>query len=313
MGKTLYIIGNGFDIFHGLPTSYRCFLCFMLTNYPNDAKRLGFLFDRSNPKKLWSDFETELEKFDSLELVKRNIENWIHTKEINEFKNMFDDVHSQLQTFFHEWVLQIQMGMDNGNRLNFVENALFLNFNYTNTLEDFYHIESSNICHIHSDTLNTNSCKPIVGHAREHNCVEKDECIVCKFIRQYGKYPQWAINSEDFAEVVMEELNNLWDGLAKESIIKHMPGHKIYTIDQNRSFFDACRNCDDIFIMGCSLSSVDKDYYTEIFELSPNARWHISMYNENEAEVKTKFANLLDIKEEEVCVETFYMDNLLIK
>lgn len=312
MNKSLYIIGNGFDIFHGLPTSYRCFLCFMLKNHPDKAQSLGFLFDRNNPYKLWSDFETELEAFDSLELVKRNLDIWLHIQDINDFKNLFENVRCQLQTYFHDWVLQIQMGMDNGNRLNFTENALFLNFNYTSTLEDFYHIESSRICHIHGDTLKTNSCKPIVGHARVYNCVEDRKCKICQFIRQYGKHPQWATDVEDFAEVVLEELNNLWDGLAKEPIIEHMPGRKIYTIDQNRSFFEKCHNCNDIFIMGCSLASVDKDYYTEIFELSPNARWHISVYNETEVDAKTKLANLLDIKVGELHADTFYMNNLLI-
>lgn len=283
----------------------------MLTNYPNEIKRLGFLFDRSNPKKLWSDFENELEIFDALELVKRNIDNWLIAKNRNDFENLFDNVHFQLQTFFHDWVLQIQMGMDNGKRLKFAENALFLNFNYTNTLEDFYHIKSSNICHIHGDTFKNSSCKPIVGHAREHNCVEKDKCKICKFIRQYGKYPQWTTDSEDFAEVVIEELNNLWDGLAKEPSIQHISGNKIYTIGQNRSFFEKCHNCDDIYIMGSSLSSVDKDYYTEIFELSPNARWHISVYNENESEVKKRLANLLNISEKELCADTFQMTELL--
>lgn len=311
MSKTLYIIGNGFDIFHDLPTSYRCFLCFMLTNYPNETKKLGFLFDRSNPKKLWSDFENELETFDAFELVKRNIDNWLSIQKSADFENLFDNVHCQLQTFFHDWVLQIKMDMDNGNRLKLAKDALFLNFNYTNTLENFYHIGSSNICHIHGDTLRNNTCKPIVGHAREHNCVEKDKRKICKFIRQYGKCPQWATDVEDFAEVVIKELNNLWDGLAKESNLKHIPGRKIYTIDQNRSFFDACHDCDDIYIMGCSLAPVDKDYYTEIFELSPHARWHISIHNENEAEVKAKLAHLLDMTGKEWNADTFKMTELL--
>ena len=285
----------------------------MLTNHPNEERRLGFLFDRNNPNKLWSDFENELETFDSLELVKRNIEYWIQTNDINEFRSLFDEVHYKLQTFFHDWVMQIQMRMDNGKRLKFAENALFLNFNYTSTLEDVYHIDSSNICHIHGDTLQNNCCKPIVGHSRKNKCVDKDKSKVCEFIRTYGKYPQWANNAGDFAEVVIDELYVLWDGLAKEPSILQMSDHKIYTIEQNCSFFDKCRDFDNIFVMGCSLSSVDKDYFIEVYEHSVNAKWHISVYNENEEEVKKKLSNLLDVKVDAFCVDTFNMSDLLIK
>ena len=310
MSKTLYIIGNGFDIFHGLPTSYRCFLCFMLKEHLDDAERLGFIFDRKNPDKLWSDFENELETFDVLELVKRNIHNWIDSNNVYEIRNQFDEVHCKLKTLFHDWVLQIQMALNNGKRLRLEDEALFLTFNYTNTLELFYHIDSARICHIHMDTLNEESHAPIVGHSHTNNCVEKDKCKVCKYVREYGKYPNWAENAENFAETIIAELNGFWDGLAKEPNVQHIDGEKIYTIRGNRRFFDDCCELENIYVIGCSLSVVDKDYFKEIYELSPNARWNISIYNEKESEVKEKLANLLDCKVENLHIGTFKMDEL---
>ena len=309
MSKTLYILGNGFDQYHGLPTSYRCFLCYMLREHPNDVERLGFIFDRTNPNKLWSDFENELETFDSLELVKKNIDNWINIECQYEFENLFDNVHRELKSFFHEWVLQTQMELDNGKRVTLDEDALFLNFNYTTTLEDFYHIDSSKICHIHMDTLLEESHEPIVGHSHTRNCVEKDKYKIFKYIQTYGKHPAWACDTEYFAEVVLEELDKFWDGLAKEPE-NQIVDSKIHTIRDNRWFFDECSTIEDIYVMGCSLSVVDKDYFKEIYELSPNAKWHISIYNEKESEVKEKFANLLDSKVENLQIDTFKMDEL---
>ena len=309
MSKTLYIIGNGFDQYHGLPTSYKCFLCYMLKQHPNDTERIGFIFDRKNPNKLWSDFENGLETFDSLELVKKNIDNWIHIERLCEFENLFDNVHSELKSFFHEWVLQIQMKLDNGKRITLDKDALFLNFNYTNTLEEFYSISPSKVCHIHMDTLKEESHAPIVGHSRTRNCVEKDKCKVCKFIRDYGQFPQWANGLEDFAEVVLKELNELWESLAKEPK-NQIVDNRIHTIRDNRCFFDNCSKLEDIYVMGCSLSVVDKDYFKEIYESSPNAKWHISIYSEKEYEVKEKLVNLLDCKVENLHIDTFNMDEL---
>lgn len=154
MSKRLYILGSGFDQYHGLPTSYRCLLCYMQTTHPIEEKRIGFLFDRQNPDKLWSNFETELETFDAIKLVEKNIATWSQMETWIEFENYFDDIHSAIQTLFKDWVLQMDMEANNGKRIAINQDALFLNFNYTNTLEKFYNINSSQICYIHRDTKN---------------------------------------------------------------------------------------------------------------------------------------------------------------
>lgn len=313
MSKTLYIIGNGFDQYHGLPTSYKCFLCYMLKQHPNDTERIGFIFDRKNPNKLWSDFENGLETFDSLELVKKNIDNWIHIERLCEFENLFDNVHSELKSFFHEWVLQIQMELDNGKRITLDKDALFLNFNYTNTLERFYKITPSHICYIHRDTKNNKCAEPIVGHSHQNNCVEKSKCKICQYIKAYGKYPKWANGLEDFAQKVIYELNEFWDGLAKEPKIIQINPHEIYTIFGNKDFFNKCNNLDEIYVMGHSMNDVDRDYFRKIHMQSPNAQWHISKYNKTDEELKNQLAGLIGIEEKKINVDTFEMDSLLIK
>lgn len=55
----MYIIGNGFDRYHGLPTGYKDFGNFAQkkSNYSYAVKLLGCFY---NPKELWSDFEKSL-------------------------------------------------------------------------------------------------------------------------------------------------------------------------------------------------------------------------------------------------------------
>lgn len=313
MSKTLYILGNGFDLFHGLPTHYRCLLCYLQTTHPIEEKKIGFLFDRNNPDKLWSNFEKELETFDAFSLVEKNIDSWIKKETYEKFENLFTDIHCTIQTLFKDWVSQIDMETNNGNRIVIEKEAFFLNFNYTNTLEKYYDIDPSQICYIHRDTKNNECANPIVGHSRKNNCVEKVKCRICQFIRAYGKYPNWAQNSDDFAQKVIDELNDLWEGLSKAPQILQYNTNEIYTIAQNEAFFKQYVNLENIYIMGHSMSAVDSDYFKKIYIQSPNAQWHISKYNQTDEELITNLANLIGIEKNNIKIDTFYMDSLLVK
>ena len=63
MGNTLVIVGNGFDLWHGLPTSYADFKIFL----ENNGNHKNFLEDISkyiDESALWSDFEHALGEID---------------------------------------------------------------------------------------------------------------------------------------------------------------------------------------------------------------------------------------------------------
>lgn len=311
MAKTLYIIGNGFDKYHGLATGYSDFRCYMMQNHHDEWKRIGLIFNRKNPDQLWSNFEKELETFDALKLVKKNVESWMNLT-LNEFENQFDVFHNAILGYFHEWILQIDMNKENKKRLELDKNALFLSFNYTNTLEKLYGISSNQICYIHGNTLNSNSLRPIVGHSHKHNCVAKVQNEIRQYIKTLDKCPKWAVNFDDFADIVLEELNKFWDGLAKEPCSLQIDPHKKYTIIQNGNGFKDYNKLDDIYVMGHSLEYVDADYFKEIYSLSPNAEWHISKYNEKEDDLKQKLSNLLQSQVSSLRISIFTMDSLAI-
>lgn len=53
----LYIIGNGFDMAHGLKTSYGAFDKY-LTEYHEDWHQiLGAMYKKNDPNWLWKDYE----------------------------------------------------------------------------------------------------------------------------------------------------------------------------------------------------------------------------------------------------------------
>ena len=57
MGSTLYIIGNGFDIAHGLKTRWADFKNFLIRYDKRLFEQIEDLFKTSE---LWTDFETAL-------------------------------------------------------------------------------------------------------------------------------------------------------------------------------------------------------------------------------------------------------------
>lgn len=147
--KKLYIIGNGFDQYHGLPTSYQCFNCFMCREHPKDHERIGRIFNPNDITMLWSNFENKLAELDVSGLIYKNLSTWVKNP-LHKFENEFDDLRNSLVLNFQEWVKQINLACANSKRLELDKTAYFLNFNYTETLKYLYHIDEKQILYIHN-------------------------------------------------------------------------------------------------------------------------------------------------------------------
>lgn len=134
----LIIIGNGFDVSHGIKSKYKDFKDYLFKKCPENA---SIYEDFYNPAELWSDFEHALGK-PNLEFKKR----------VSSIFGMpFNPSH--LAKNFYSWVnsLNNQFSMNDSKKelSNFFENSYFLTFNYTHTLEFLYKIEDTKILYIH--------------------------------------------------------------------------------------------------------------------------------------------------------------------
>ena len=121
----LVVIGNGFDLAHGLHTKYSDFMKY-LCSYEKKPEIIHDGFIRL--------------------MIAQDL---AFAKDISHF--------------FSEWILHINTSVHPilpSNILN--KNCLFLNFNYTDTLEKVYNIPASNILYIHANALRGNNL--ILGH-----------------------------------------------------------------------------------------------------------------------------------------------------
>ena len=200
--STLFIIGNGFDIAHGLKTSYWYFMEY-LEKYAEDfytefVSLYGYPPygpDRFNSKKDEREYYKRRRESE-YEALWKDLE---HTLGIADEQNMLDfsastveslDLESgpvgiedtlnyyweeqygfmtQLNDYLYRWARQIRLfkATPQSDRLLNNTNDCFMTFNYTNTLERIYHIPNVNVLHIHGGLPPVCYTKPIIGHGNK--------------------------------------------------------------------------------------------------------------------------------------------------
>lgn len=257
MGTTLVIVGNGFDLWHGLPTSYSNFKIFL----ENDGKHQNFLEDISeyiDETVLWSDFEYALGEIDDEEVLGDSDFGGGGDYSIIRERLQF---HAKISEKLRIWLSSIVIKSSKKlNNLLLAPHFKYLSFNYTSTLEKLYMIGSSNIFYIHG-SLQYATEKLICGHN-----------ATCP----YGSY----LNIPTAKSGLMATAN------PKNALIEYYEytcKNSEIIISDNQKYFEELNNVSEIFILGHSMGDVDKEYFREIAcRVQSNSRWNISYYSEKD-------------------------------
>lgn len=278
----LFIIGNGFDLAHGLPTAYGCFHRYLQETYPeadeenacvpwsgtdkdggeswdtNDV--VGYLMNllSRTAKENWSDFEETLGCLDFDDDFWDLPEQIDRDGDRNYFREAYqnEDLASQLAGFvpqildlFSEWAESIDVSLARPKaaiqRLIDPSQDLFLNFNYTQTLERLYGI--SDVCHIHG-TLGE---ELMVGHGSG-----------ARFDEKHGSS---YIGSENGIEFIQ-------DILRKDTA---------EALKQHKAFFQKLSSgLSAVYSYGFSFGGVDEVYIKEICRTAPtdSVTWYLHSY-----------------------------------
>lgn len=209
MVEHLYVIGNGFDIFSGLNTRYSDFRKWLKFNYAFIYEALESAYGLPDIE-WWNDFEVSLGKLDipkyikdntppakSMETILKEIEEKRKKEDrfssslieispcANRLSGLFDVVHYCMK----QWVKSMT-SICNPKYLQLEkDNSIFLNFNYTRTLELLYEIPKERILYIHgcaqsSEDLVFGHNTIAVGDGRTF-----DEGKVCEALEKYYKNP----------------------------------------------------------------------------------------------------------------------------
>lgn len=181
---TLIVIGNGFDRWQGLNTSYFNFRDYYLAHRDEILRKLrikkrtiqyedGRIIDISDveliygdpfrPKELeddfWGTFESSLDKIDA---DKINLFFGKDRQGLREMKKSIRNANRILREAFSQWIATIEIGKKNVEHI-FGDNCLFINFNYTDTLLKRFGVSAEDEFHIHGEANDPKSI--VVGHS----------------------------------------------------------------------------------------------------------------------------------------------------
>jgi hypothetical protein len=253
--EVLYVIGNGFDIHHGIRSRYWDFKMF-LQEY--DPILLSILNEYFSEKALWSDFEATLATLDLEDVKWANINmlpdmgsaNWKDSGYYDfqyEVGKVVDMLTKEMKKRFTQWILHVKnfppCAWDN--RVLIDKDARYLTFNYTDTLEKIYGIDKGNILYIHNKAVNEESTL-ILGHARVINTAPVGKMEVQ---HEDDDTEDWRVTEAD------QILNTYWQQTYKDTNT---------ILQQHRPFFKRLQDIKEVHVLGHSLSQVDMPYFGAI-------------------------------------------------
>ncbi len=312
--NVLYVIGNGFDLMHNVPSRYRDFDN-SLKSTDEVKKILDYFIDKDD---IWGDFEDSLAHLDR-ELMINYIDHYL---EIGNAMDDEDDDFSvagflavqelvaipgkiltlEMPKRFRSWVKSLKVNKDFKPLLNVLKrSAKYITFNYTEFLEIVYNIPKSNIVYIHGERRNKEEF--ILGHGYEpdallDNWIEKNkhrEELQPYIKNRKGKLipnsnPTYlAYFADDFkdGDPITHARYHAIDGAIghieeyyEESLKKTRD-----VLDKYKEYFNKLDSIEHIVVIGHSLSNVDYPYFEEIINNVPsNINWYFTYYNDYDIE-----------------------------
>ncbi len=267
----LYIIGNGFDLAHGLPTKYEDFHKWLQLKGENTfINRFESLYtDIKDNYGLWCDLERALGSV-SLNNAIEFDRNYQDCSDVIKGENSSHDAYicgdnlkntvDLLPGLLKEWVESISLHNTNCS-YHLIEDAYFFSFNYTKTLENVYKIE--NVFHVHEKTFGSRPLVVGYGNALfdEEDYTTEDESIDIRLIKNLLAHNRKPV-----------------DAILEESEMKNL--------------LTSYTGISEVFVIGCSCSQVDKPYFVAIANaIRTDASWHFLLHDKKKINEIRLFAD----------------------
>ena len=297
----LYIIGNGFDLMHGVKSSYYAFRDSLgKRNLLREA-----LETYLTPDDIWADFESSLAKFNISSMGSQfMVDNWLDWMDaydedagVAEFylaieyaANPIQIVAQELPRRFRMWVESLSVGTKDRPLKELIKNGKVLCFNYTEFIETLYGIPEQNICYIHGCRRKRKYAPKetlILGHmpGASDDAFDFDDnsCLHAKDFHKQSMI-------ESAQDQVLQLIAEYDEGLTKncrEIIKSHV------------SFFSQLNEIETIVVIGHSLSPVDWDYFAEVaanLSNSNDVRWYFGCHSLRDLQNLEQMLKMLNIK-----------------
>ena len=279
----LYIVGNGFDLHHGVQSSYSAFGRYLKGVDASTYAQLERYFSVDDV--FWWQFEAQLAHLDTDALLddaaaflpSYGADDWSdagHHDYEYELNRVVAAISSTLRLRFIEWVRQLVIPpptMMIRKLLPLRSDARYFTFNYTDTLQRVYGIRDASVLHIHGAAARADD-QLILGHGWERTVADS---------------LNRGIDPESADARVMGG-NEIVDSYFTATF---KPTARV--IEMHQPFFQSLSGIKKVFIMGHSLSSVDLPYLLELRRHlgSGAVQWQVS-FHESSKEAEDGMANI---------------------
>ncbi|MGO7324203.1 bacteriophage abortive infection AbiH family protein [Rhizobium ruizarguesonis] len=270
---TLFIIGNGFDLHHGIDSRYADFGKYLHTadRDIHDAVEdflPTWVDENGKEQNAWADLENNLEHFDVDQLLdvgnnflpSYGAEDWRESGHHDfeyEIRKIVEALSSGLHHNFVNWLKTLVIPNFTPSPVSIIDpHAKFLNFNYTPTLQKVYGV--LDVLHIHG-SLTEPASKIVLGHGWKPEGRE-----------------QWESRINEETDTRVAGGYRLIDEYFQQTF---KPTGEI--VQQNQDFFRNLGTVSHVYILGHGMSEVDSPYYEEILRgLPTKVDWTISYFGD---------------------------------
>lgn len=279
MTEKLYIIGNGFDLHHGLKTSYADFRDGFV------KKKSSVLWndfidiygeDPQNDFLWWKDFENMLGKVDYKSLSKS------HNGEALGFMRVRNLMKGKLLPLFGKWIKDVdcQIEVSKIELMDEIDaNSLFFTFNYTLLLEKTYQVKEGRVWHIHGSVKQPDDI--VVGH-------DADTSQLVKYTQEYNKGQQRI--SPSYADYINQETVKGAKKVRNRIALQE---------DKFCQYFDIKH----FIAMGFSFNDIDLPYIEKIISVNrkiADSNWTVYWHEDGEEDSLRSKLILLGIKDDNI-------------
>ncbi len=270
--KNLYLIGNGFDKHHDIPSGYWDFHEWLKKNDSELVDQIDELYDYNGD--LWGNFEVELGSLNVVEKATEIYQEHPADPMSDHYERSFHEgaivagdtigeIYNKILEKFPDWIKQLPAA-NSSKQITLQDNSYFITFNYTDTLIDLYEIAEKDILFIHGRAKNDRFL--VLGHGKSEQQVVKeaekdfDEDTEVAYIQT--------------VQAIEQQLGKIRKKTEK-IIAKYQP------------VFTSFKQVDSIYAYGLSMSEVDTPYFKEIISHidTSKVKWHIDAFGKTADEI----------------------------
>ena len=280
MTSKLYVIGNGFDLAHKIPSTFNPDFKNIALKYESGYQCFWDLYQTEN-EDIWSDFENLLGRpdFNVLEDIFEGYAPDYSSDRESDRDDIINQVsiNGNLKEAVSEFASKADAYLDNVNRMESFEKLLdasgyYISFNYTHTLENVYNIPKKQVLHIHGEVGKNNL---ELGFPEGDFKPEKYKYDV----RQKGKGPYAIFDIDDY----VNQIEDYYIATAyRELVNKCKTFSKPVNVDLLIDFLEKNHvEVETIIVYGHSCA-IDFDYFIFLNKKFPNANWDFYVRGEKQ-------------------------------